>query len=123
MTDIQSVFHKVLAQEYEGETDPETGAFHGQGKLWMNNGHVYDGTFHQGWLHGKGILYWNDGTIYEGDFQENRATGSCRIEWLDFNLSSVLNHGAKLLVQAGSRMSLFRRCLQFSNEWKRYFDA
>ena len=81
MADIQSFFHHFLTQEYEGDTHPDSGAFHGRGKLWMKSGHVYDGTFENGWLHGQGTVYWQDGTIYTGDFDKNRATGKCEIEW------------------------------------------
>jgi hypothetical protein len=60
--------------------------FTGQGKLQLQSGCVYDGTFLSGLMHGKGKLVWPDQVVYEGDFKSNDMTGQGSFRWFDFLL-------------------------------------
>lgn len=76
---------KCSMHEYSGEW--KKGLQHGKGKLIIDDGTSYNGTWESGWmvdgLKGKVTIQWKDGTRYAGYFQDSRPTGKCAITMAD----------------------------------------
>jgi hypothetical protein len=47
----------------------------GSGKLWLNNGDMYEGQWRGDELHGQGRIAYQTGAVYEGDFEDGRRHG------------------------------------------------
>ena len=100
-------FGRVFLQNgdiYEGEI--KNSEFNGKGKL-KSNDNTYEGNFENGEKTGKGKIIFNDGTIYEGDVEKGEMKGNGHMTWKngyeyegDFN-GSILTGKGKLSCQDG----------------------
>ncbi|XP_058261862.1 radial spoke head 10 homolog B isoform X3 [Hemibagrus wyckioides] len=75
------VLSDIIIQRYEGGRSGEL--FHGEGVAHFVGGHVYKGSFIDGFMHGHGEYAWADGLKYEGDFKSNAPMGHGTYTWLD----------------------------------------
>ncbi|XP_053496261.1 radial spoke head 10 homolog B isoform X1 [Ictalurus furcatus] len=75
------VLSDIIIQRYEGGRCGEL--FHGEGVAYFRGGHVYKGSFVDGFMHGHGVYTWADGLKYEGDFESNAPMGHGIYTWLD----------------------------------------
>jgi hypothetical protein len=112
---LEAVLTEVLIISYEGDTDEETGEFHGQGIAKLDNDCSYEGGFLNGKLHGKGRFVWSNGLTFEGDFAHNCISGSGTYGYIDGSIYSgqVLNgkrHGNGKLVNSLQQV--------YEGEWK-----
>ncbi|KAJ7984684.1 hypothetical protein DPEC_G00357310, partial [Dallia pectoralis] len=71
----------VIVQRYEGGKYLKQ--FHGEGVAYLDGGHVYKGTFSNGFMQGHGVYTWADGVKYEGEFARNIPMGHGTYTWLD----------------------------------------
>jgi hypothetical protein len=81
---VFSIYNEVastVVDAYEGERDPTTGLFSGQGKAKFVTGQAYDGKWLNGKMHGTGTFTWNSGVLYKGPVVENQLTGKAILKW------------------------------------------
>lgn len=75
--------NKLLANSFisetvgEGDPDNDNANF----TLRFQSGHVYKGSFVDGFMSGQGELSWVDGVVYSGDFERNSITGYGSYTW------------------------------------------
>lgn len=55
----------------------------GIGKIFFDDGCVYEGEFKNNFIHGNGLFVWTDGRIYEGEWVNNSMTGKMRLSYED----------------------------------------
>ena len=58
---------------YTGEL--KGGEPHGEGRLRLDNGDLYEGEFAEGLFEGRGVYKWSNGAVYRGEFEEGRLNG------------------------------------------------
>ena len=59
----------------------KTGIPDGKGKMFFENGDVYEGDFVFGKEHGYGVFTWADGDVYEGNFKDGKFDGHGYMTW------------------------------------------
>ena len=69
---------KYTNAAYEGDLTQDNRE-NGNGKLYFNNGDLYEGEFKDGYRHGTGTLTFNDGKIWHGNFYYNSFMGQGEI--------------------------------------------
>ncbi|XP_062859246.1 radial spoke head 10 homolog B isoform X2 [Trichomycterus rosablanca] len=75
------VLSNIIVQRYEGERCGEV--FNGEGVAYFEGGHVYKGSFADGFMQGHGEYTWLDGLKYEGEFALNAPMGHGVYTFLD----------------------------------------
>ena len=60
------------------EASVTDGHVNGHGKVWLENGQVYEGSLKEGLFEGQGNLRWKSGTHYTGSFAEGSLNGRGR---------------------------------------------
>ncbi len=78
---IDNEVAECIVSAYEGERDPHSGLFAGQGKALFVTGHTYDGQWEDGRMHGTGIFTWQDGVVYKGPVVKGELTGKAILKW------------------------------------------
>lgn len=73
------IYMKSDGTVYRGEWVDDR--YHGQGKLILNTGEIYEGRFENGLKNGIGILEHIDGSIYEGDWKDGKIQGMGTYRW------------------------------------------
>lgn len=66
---------KIGDNRYEGEICLNKAKPHGFGKIYFENGDVYEGNWKNGKMHGKGIYKYSDGKIFEGNWNNGEREG------------------------------------------------
>ena len=56
---------------------------HGNGRMVILGGRIYDGEFVHGRFHGNGQYEWPEGTVYIGDFEFDKMTGNGSLHFTD----------------------------------------
>jgi hypothetical protein len=76
-----------------------------KGKLYMNDGNIYEGEFRDDLMHGVGkISYTQKELVYEGIFKDGNASNIGRVHFVDENqiyigeLDVHSKHGAGILI-------------------------
>jgi hypothetical protein len=70
MTMIEIEFNKGNYIGTAINNEPE-----GEGKMFLDNGNIYTGQFHNGLFHGLGEYRYSNGDIYVGKFENGRESG------------------------------------------------
>ncbi|XP_069112126.1 MORN repeat-containing protein 1-like isoform X1 [Argopecten irradians] len=130
---------------YEGQW--KNGKKHGQGKLQMQDGSYYEGTFcdgeinghgfryfstsgckytgqfHKGELHGTGKMIYTDGSIYDGQWYRNRKHGYGVMRSSDSAVyegayQSNLRHGEGLMLYSSVRVDGVSNGDKYAGQWE-----
>ncbi|XP_033754165.1 MORN repeat-containing protein 1-like isoform X6 [Pecten maximus] len=130
---------------YEGQW--RNGKKHGHGKLQMQDGSYYEGTFsdgeinghgfryfstsgckytgqfHKGELHGTGKMIYTDGSIYDGQWYRNRKHGygvmrSSESEVYEGAYQSNLRHGEGLMLYSSVRVDDVSNGDKYAGQWE-----
>lgn len=95
---VEPSLDDVVFASYEGDTDKNSGLYHGSGNAVLDNDCTYQGKFANGLFHGKGKFVWANGISFEGEFVLGKMNGKGTYTWHDGSIykgeiKNGLRHG------------------------------
>ena len=85
-----------ICDEYKYKGDFLEDVKHGYGRLFLQNGDLYDGEFKKGEITGKGLYIWSNKQQYKGDFVNGIKHGKGKYKWPDgYEYDGEYNNGVR----------------------------